>query len=54
MYPPGWKIDTLLPEMSTEWELVMKTRYTISNGKIVLNLELAEEGGYVVTSPLDA
>lgn len=31
----------------------MGTRYTVSNGKLVLNLEAAEEGGYVVTSPLD-
>jgi antitoxin HicB len=28
-------------------------RYTISDGKIVLTLERAEEGGYIVTSPLD-
>ena len=27
--------------------------YTLSDGKLVLNLEEAEEGGYVVTSPLD-
>jgi antitoxin HicB len=31
----------------------MRTRYTISDGKIVLNLETADEGGYIVTSPLD-
>jgi antitoxin HicB len=31
----------------------MRTRYTVSDGKLVLNLEPAEEGGYVVTSPLD-
>lgn len=31
----------------------MATKYTISDGKLVLNLEPAEEGGYVVTSPLD-
>jgi antitoxin HicB len=31
----------------------MTRRYTVSDGKLVLNLELAEEGGYVVTSPLD-
>ncbi|HUY33121.1 MAG TPA: type II toxin-antitoxin system HicB family antitoxin [Pirellulales bacterium] len=31
----------------------MSTRYTVSDGKLVLNLEPAEEGGYVVTSPLD-
>jgi len=28
-------------------------KYTISDGKLVLTLETAEEGGYVVTSPLD-
>jgi antitoxin HicB len=27
--------------------------YTVSDGKIVLTLQEAEEGGYVVTSPLD-
>jgi len=33
----------------------MKARksYTVSDGKIVLNLQPDEEGGYVVTSPLD-
>jgi antitoxin HicB len=31
----------------------MTKRYTVSDGKLVLNLEEAEEGGYVVTSPLD-
>lgn len=31
----------------------MARRYTVSDGKLVLNLEEAEEGGYVVTSPLD-
>jgi predicted RNase H-like HicB family nuclease len=30
-----------------------KTRYTVSDGELVLVLEPAEEGGYVVTSPLD-
>ncbi|MFN0056492.1 MAG: type II toxin-antitoxin system HicB family antitoxin [Planctomycetales bacterium] len=29
------------------------TRYTVSDGKVVLTLEPAGEGGYVVTSPLD-
>jgi antitoxin HicB len=28
-------------------------RYTVSDGDLVLTLELAEEGGYVVTSPMD-
>ena len=27
--------------------------YTVSDGKLVLTLGVAEEGGYVVTSPLD-
>ena len=31
----------------------MKKRYTVSDGKLVLTLEPAEEGGYVVTSPLN-
>ena len=33
----------------------MKTRrrYAVSNGELVLTFEAAEEGGYVVTSPLD-
>jgi predicted RNase H-like HicB family nuclease len=26
-------------------------RYTVSDGKMVLTLEVAEEGGYTVTSP---
>ena len=30
-----------------------RKRYTVSDGKLVLTLEAAEEGGYVVTSPLD-
>jgi predicted RNase H-like HicB family nuclease len=34
-------------------ELSMSRRYTVSDGKLVLNLEEAEEGGYIVTSPLD-
>jgi antitoxin HicB len=28
-------------------------RYTVSDGELVLTLEPAEEGGFVVTSPLD-
>lgn len=31
----------------------MRTQYTVSDGKLVLNLEPAEKSGYVVTSPLD-
>jgi predicted RNase H-like HicB family nuclease len=31
----------------------MAKRYTISDGKLVLTLEEAEEGGFVVSSPLD-
>jgi antitoxin HicB len=29
------------------------TQYTVSDGTLVLTLEPAEEGGYIVTSPLD-
>lgn len=32
---------------------VMAKRYTVSDGKLVLTVEEAEEGGYIVTSPLD-
>jgi len=31
----------------------MKKAFTVSDGKLVLKLEAAEEGGYIVTSPLD-
>lgn len=31
----------------------MPKRYTVSDGKLVLTLEEAAEGGYVVTSPLN-
>lgn len=31
----------------------MTARYTVSDGKLVIHLEPAEEGGYTVTSPLD-
>jgi len=30
-----------------------RKRYTVSDGKLVLHLEEAEESGYIVTSPLD-
>ena len=30
----------------------MTKQYTVSDGKLVLTLEEAEEGGYVVSSPL--
>lgn len=31
----------------------MSRRYTVSDGKLVLTLEEAPEGGFVVTSPMD-
>jgi antitoxin HicB len=31
----------------------MTKRYTVSDGRLVLRLEVAEEGGYVVTSPMN-
>ena len=33
--------------------LKMMKQYTVSDGKLVLTLQEAEEGGYVVTSPMD-
>ena len=31
----------------------MAKRYTVSDGRLILTIEEAEEGGFVVTSPLD-
>ena len=31
----------------------MAKRYTVTDGKLTLTLEEAEEGGYIVTSPMD-
>ena len=31
----------------------MGKRYTVNDGKLLLTLEEAEEGGFVVTSPMD-
>jgi predicted RNase H-like HicB family nuclease len=33
--------------------MVLMKRYTVSDGKVVLTLQEAAEGGYVVTSPPD-
>jgi antitoxin HicB len=42
----------ILDRRFAELELMAK-RYTVSDGKLVLTLEDAEEGGFIVTSPLD-
>lgn len=46
----GTAKDRSIPQ---PWELGMKKRYTVSDGKLVLRLEAAEEGGYIVTAPFD-
>ena len=33
--------------------MIASRAYTVSDGEMVLTLEPAEEGGYIVTSPLD-
>ena len=33
--------------------MAKRQKFTVSDGKLVLELHVAEEGGYVVTSPLD-
>jgi len=33
--------------------MIAQKTYTVSDGEMVLTLEPAEEGGFVVTSPLD-
>jgi antitoxin HicB len=40
-------------EPSTSGPTRMGKQYTVSDGKMILLLEEAEEGGFVVTSPLD-
>jgi antitoxin HicB len=35
------------------YDAEMLRKYTVSDGKLVLSLQEAREGGYVVTSPLD-
>jgi antitoxin HicB len=49
------RVTDLVPvnAIPTNQEIPMPARYTVSDGKLVLNLETAEEGGYIVTSPLD-
>jgi hypothetical protein len=37
-----------------QWNGQMRKRYTVTDHKIVLTVEEAREGGFVVTSPLDA
>jgi predicted RNase H-like HicB family nuclease len=49
----GRQILKAVCRFGTNRELVMSKRYTVSDGKLVLNLEEAEEGGYIVTSPLN-
>jgi len=31
----------------------MAKKYSVSDGKLVLTLEVAEEGGFIVSSPMD-
>ena len=44
----GWRFRDV-----NDTELSMSKRYTVSDGKMVLNIEEAEEGGFIVTSPLN-
>jgi predicted RNase H-like HicB family nuclease len=39
--------------MPSQQEWLMNKRYTVSDGKLVLTIEEAEEGGFIVTSPFD-
>ena len=42
----------MTPEPSSNI-IVLRKQYTVSDGKVVLTLQEAKEGGYIVTSPLD-
>lgn len=33
--------------------MLQEKSYTVTNGKLVLTLQPADEGGYIVTSPMD-
>jgi hypothetical protein len=48
----GHPLDFAVFEVDNPYMAPRKT-YTISDGKLVLTLTEAEEGGYVVTSPMD-
>jgi antitoxin HicB len=48
-----WLKTFLERGFDADQELFMSKRYTVSDGKMVLTLEEAEEGGYIVTSPLN-
>lgn len=51
---PMTKKATTLPRKSGKRKGTTKpTQYTVSDGELVLTLEPAEKGWYVVTSPLD-
>jgi antitoxin HicB len=39
--------------LNPEEGLKMRKNFTVSDGRLVLNLRPAEEGGYIVTSRLD-
>jgi predicted RNase H-like HicB family nuclease len=41
------------PDGAEQQKMITGKAYTVSDGEMVLILEPAEEGGYVVTSPLD-
>jgi len=51
--PKQGRANRLGNEEEDDGERTMSKRYTVSNGKLMLTLEEAEEGGYIVTSPLD-
>jgi hypothetical protein len=44
----------LMQPMTSPQEIIeMSKRYTVGDGTLMLTLEEAEEGGYIVTSPVD-
>src|SRR5712692_9409628 len=52
--PPRRACGARTETLTSPWEAAkMKKRYTVSDGKLVLTLEEADEGGYIVTAPLE-
>ena len=43
----------VLHSLALRGSMFVGQKYTVSDGQMVLTLESAEEGGFIVTSPLD-
>jgi predicted RNase H-like HicB family nuclease len=51
--PLLWLQPTQADTVAVRWGMAKPRRYTVSDGKLVLVLEEAPAGGFVVSSPMD-